>query len=58
MHPVVFHSRVDSPGGLWTPKLAGFVQEGDPGNTSFAIEGRVEVKELGGKNLRLFFQGE
>lgn len=55
MHPIVFSSRVDKPGGLWTPKIGGIILEGDPNKTSFVIEGRVEIKEFS-DHLRLFFQ--
>jgi hypothetical protein len=55
MYPVVFSSRVDAPGGLWTPKIGGTFQEGDPSLTSFFIEGRADMKELAG-HLRIYFQ--
>ena len=55
MKPIVFQKRVEIPGGLWSDKLGGAFQEGDPAKTSFYVEGRCEVKERAGR-LRLFFQ--
>jgi hypothetical protein len=39
---------------MWTNKMGGNLEEGDPGLTKFTIEGRVDVKELGG-HMRVFF---
>ena len=54
MIPVVFPRRAAIPGGLWTSKLFGDFEEGDPGKTKFYFLGRVDVKLCAG-NLRLFF---
>lgn len=54
MKPVVFKSRVSIAGGLWTPKLTGDFQEGDPAKTTHTFEGDVAIKELSGR-LRMFF---
>ena len=54
MIPLVFPKRVNIPGGLWTSKLFGEFEEGDPVKTNFYFSGRVDVKLFGG-NLRLFF---
>lgn len=56
MHPIVFASRVEISGGLWTLKIGGSFQEGDPSVTKFSIEGRADIKELANKYLRLFFE--
>lgn len=53
MQPVISHSRVHLPSGLWTPKLSGDFEEGDPLSTRFSVSGHVDIKELGG-HLRLF----
>ena len=55
MNPVVFQKRVDSPGGLWSDKVGGEFQEGDPSKTTFYVEGKCEIKERAGR-LRMFFQ--
>ena len=54
MIPIVYNSRTEISGGLWTSKLAGEFEEGDPSHTRFYVEGKVEVKELSG-HLKLFF---
>jgi len=54
MIPLVFPKRANIPGGLWTTKLFGEFEEGDPAKTNFHFTGRVDVKLFGG-NLRLFF---
>lgn len=44
-------------GGLWTPKLTGDFQEGDPSpSCKFYVVGKAEVKELS-NHLRLYFEG-
>ena len=55
MKPLVFPKRVDIPGGLWSDKVGGDFQEGDPAKTNFFVEGRCEIKERAGR-LRMFFQ--
>lgn len=55
MKPIVIPKRVTIPGGLWSNKVSGDFQEGDPSKTSFFVEGNVEIKELAGQS-RLFFQ--
>ena len=55
MNPVVFQKRVDIPGGLWSDKVGGEFQEGDPSKTTFYVEGKCEIKERAGR-LRMFFQ--
>jgi hypothetical protein len=52
MQPVLSRKRPDIKGGVWTPKVGGVFQEGDP-NQSFLIKGRADIKELGG-HLKLF----
>jgi len=54
MIPIVTTKRVELPGGVWTPKVGGEFEEGDPGTTHFYISGRVDGKELAG-HLKLFF---
>lgn len=41
--------------GLWANKLSGSFQEGDAKSTRFFVEGKVEIKELGG-HLRAYFK--
>lgn len=55
MKPIVFQKRVEIPGGLWSDKVGGAFQEGDPSKTTFYIEGKCDIKERAGR-LRLFFQ--
>jgi hypothetical protein len=54
MKPIVIPKRVTVPGGLWSNKVSGDFQEGDPSKTPFFIEGSVEIKELA-SHSRLFF---
>ena len=61
MIPLITVNRVQQSKGQksidsqWSPKLNGDLREGDPSLTSFTIEGRAEVRELGG-HLRLFLR--
>lgn len=55
MIPVVCKTRTETIDGLWTNKLGGVFEEGDPALTNFTIEGRADIKELGG-HLRIFFK--
>jgi hypothetical protein len=55
MQPIVFPSRANLPGGLWTDKLGGEFIEGDPASTKIFIEGRCDVREFH-MNQRLFFE--
>lgn len=55
MIPTVCLHRYDQPGALWSNKLSGDFAEGDPLVTRFFVEGRVEIKQLGGR-LRAFFK--
>ena len=61
MIPLVTVTRVQHVKGeksidsQWSPKLNGDLREGDPLLTSFTIDGRAEVRELGG-HLRLFLR--
>eukprot|EP01039_Chlorochromonas_danica_P010842 gene10842-12052_t len=54
MLPTVCVDRYGQPGALWTTQLWGDFVEGDP-QTKFIVEGRVDVKQLGGWS-RAFFQ--
>ncbi|RYG63073.1 hypothetical protein EON64_16670, partial [archaeon] len=47
--------RQAQPGALWSSKASGNFAEGDPQTTRFTIQGRVEIKELGG-HMKAFFQ--
>eukprot|EP01036_Dinobryon_divergens_P032985 gene32984-42679_t len=61
MIPLVTVTRIQHEKGeksidsQWSPKLNGDLREGDPLLTTFTIEGRAEVRELGG-HLRLFLR--
>lgn len=61
MIPLVTVNRVQHMKGeksidsQWSPKLNGDLREGDPLLTTFTIDGRAEVRELGG-HLRLFLR--
>lgn len=60
MIPLVSLDRAISGGAKsvdnqWSPKLTGNLREGDPALTSFTIEGRAEIRELGG-HIRLFLR--
>jgi Leucine-rich repeat (LRR) protein len=52
MNVVVASERLNILGGVWTPKLISSFQEGDVSHP-FHVEGRVEIKELGG-HMKLF----
>lgn len=54
MLPTVCVDRYGQPGALWTTQLWGDFVEGDP-QTKFTVEGRVDIKQLGGWS-RAFFQ--
>ena len=54
MIPIIYPVRVNIVGGLWSSKLGGEFQDGDPNRSSHIIQGRADIKELG-QNLRLFF---
>lgn len=55
MIPLVCRDRLESPGGLWVTKCGGTFVEGNPSTTSCFVEGKVEIKELGG-HLKAFFK--
>ena len=52
MNVVVASERLNILGGVWTPKLSSTFQEGDVSHP-FHVEGKVEIKELGG-HMKLF----
>ena len=54
MQHIVVRKRALIPGGLWTPKVHGEFDEGDPAKTSFFIAGQADIKEMSGQ-LKLFF---
>jgi leucine-rich repeat protein SHOC2 len=54
MLPLVCYDRLERPEGLWTSKLSGQFVEGEI-STKFYVEGKVEIKELGG-HLKAHFQ--
>lgn len=56
MIPIISKQRLEKPGGLWTTKSVGSFVDGNPTTTSFFVEGKVEIKELGG-HLKAFFKG-
>jgi Leucine-rich repeat (LRR) protein len=56
MLPIVCAERLEKPGGLWTSKLSGSFTEGEASVTKFYVEGKVDIKELGG-HLKVFFKG-
>ena len=56
MLPIVQPKRVEITGGLWTPKIGGNFEEGDPKKTKFYISGNAEIKGLSGQ-LKLFIKG-
>ena len=55
MIPLVVPKRAEILGGLWTPKVNGSFEDGDPLRTTYYISGSAEIKELNGC-LKLFFQ--
>lgn len=54
MISLVAPKRAQLVGGLWTPKVSGYFEEGDPTRTEYYISGYAEIKELNGC-LKLFF---
>lgn len=54
MMPLVIPKRANILGGLWTPKVLGEFEEGDPNKSDLYISGSAEIKELNG-SLKLFF---
>jgi Leucine-rich repeat (LRR) protein len=54
MIPLVVGKRANIKGGLWTPKVMGEFEEGDPNKSNLYISGFAEIKELNG-SLKLFF---
>lgn len=54
MIPLVVGKRANMKGGLWTPKVMGDFEEGDPNKSDLYISGFAEIKELNG-SLKLFF---
>lgn len=54
MLPVICKARTETVDGLWTNKMGGEFEEGDPALTAFTFEGRADIKELGG-HMRIFF---
>ena len=54
MNAIVASERLNILGGVWTPKLSGVFQEGDVSHP-FHVEGKVDVKELGG-HMKLFLR--
>lgn len=55
MISLISQDRLEKPGGLWTTKTGGIFMEGNPTSTGFFIDGKVEIKELGG-HLKIFFK--
>lgn len=55
MIPVLSETRALSKDSLWTNKMRGDFEEGDPALAHFIIRGGAEIKELGG-HLRIFFR--
>lgn len=51
--PIIAPKRLEIKGGMWTPKVGGEFQEGDPSTTGYYIQGKAEIKELAGY-LKLF----
>jgi Leucine-rich repeat (LRR) protein len=54
MIPLVVPKRANIAGGLWTPKVMGEFEEGDPNKSDLYLSGLAEIKELNG-SLKLFF---
>jgi Leucine-rich repeat (LRR) protein len=54
MIPVICKARTETNDGLWANKMGGEFEEGDAALTKFTVEGRADIKELGG-HLRVFF---
>ena len=55
MISVLAKARTETTDGLWANKMGGDFEEGDPAITAFSIQGRADIKELGG-HLRVFFK--
>lgn len=55
MIPVLSETRALSRDSLWTNKMRGDFEEGDPALAHFIIHGGADIKELGG-HLRIFFR--
>jgi hypothetical protein len=47
MIPLVYKNRVSAPGGLYTSKAGGEIQEGDGVKATHLILGTVDIRELG-----------
>jgi leucine-rich repeat protein SHOC2 len=52
MQSIIADKRIEIKGGTWTPKVAANFEEGSA-DENFFVEGRLEIKELGG-HLKLF----
>lgn len=55
MIPVLSETWALSKDSLWTNKMRGDFEDGDPALAHFIIQGGAEIKELGG-HLRIFFR--
>ena len=55
MIPAVTRERLKNQDDLWASKLSGAFFEGDPLNTKFFVEGKVDIRELGG-HMRIRFE--